>query len=261
MNTFSLEGKIMVITGGVEWMWRIPKPTFWRAPTENDIGCGFPRKSAIWESVDQWLYCSGYTVEERTENCFTIRYDYTADAMPGLSSSVTYRLCSSGELTVSCHYTGKAGRPQLPLFGLRFSTPMPVSQTQWLGLSGETYPDRFKGSAFGLHTEKPHISNYLVPQECSNHYQTVGFTLTQNDAILKVSQVDEPFSFSAIPYTPAQLQDAFHVEELPTPMRTVVTLCGSMRGVGGIDTWQTDVEPAYHVSAEVDHDFTFRMFL
>ncbi len=254
-------GPVSIVTGGEEWMWRIPKPTFWRAPTENDIGCGFPKKSAIWESVDQWLYCSGYTVQEQSPDCFTIRYDYTADAMPGLATSVTYRLRSTGEITVSCHYAGAAGRPQLPLFGLRFSTPLPVSQTQWLGLSGETYPDRYKGAAFGLHTETPHISNYLVPQECANHYGTVGFTLTQNGADLNIAQADAPFSFSALPYTPAQLQDAFHVEELPAPMRTVVTLCGAMRGVGGIDTWMTDVEPAYHVSAEEDLDFSFHIYL
>ena len=29
-----------------------------------------------------------------------------------------------------------------------------------------------------------------------------------------------------------------------------------MRGVGGINTWGADVEPAYHVSGEADHSLT-----
>ena len=49
------------------------------------------------------------------------------------------------------------------------------------------------------------------------------------------------------------------MEELPEPTRTVVTVCGKMRGVGGIDTWGTDVEPAYHISAEEDICFRFRI--
>ena len=52
-----------------------------------------------------------------------------------------------------------------------------------------------------------------------------------------------------------------HRDELPAPCRTVVTVCGKMRGVGGIDTWMTDVEPKYHVSAEEDIDFSFFIHL
>ena len=65
------------------------------------------------------------------------------------------------------------------------------------------------------------------------------------------------FHFSAIPYTPQQLEQAFHREELPKPNRTVITVCGAMRGVGGIDTWGNDVEATYHVSAEEDMEFCF----
>ena len=41
-------------------------------------------------------------------------------------------------------------------------------------------------------------------------------------------------------------------DELPTPCRTVVTICGAMRGVGGIDSWMTDVEEAWHVHSDED---------
>jgi len=40
----------------------------------------------------------------------------------------------------------------------------------------------------------------------------------------------------------------------------VVTVCGAMRGVGGIDTWGSDVESAYHVHADQDIEFSFRIF-
>jgi beta-galactosidase len=73
---------------------------------------------------------------------------------------------------------------------------------------------------------------------------------------LTLEMADRSFAFSAIPYTPQQLEQAAHREELPRPVRTVVTVCGAMRGVGGIDSWGADVEDPYHVSGERDHRFS-----
>ena len=245
--------------GNSQFLWRGPRPAYWRAPTENDIACGFPQKSAIWSAVDKYQTCTGNEVLQQSEERFTIRYTFTAAVMPDLRTEVTYSVDRSGNLDVSVAYHGGKDRPQLPLFGLRFATPKPIVETQWLGLSGETYPDRKKGGIFGLHSEIPHIANYLVPQECSNHENThYAKFLTETDALI-LEKKDEPFSFSAIPYSHEQLEQAFHVEELPDPVRTVVTVCSKMRGVGGIDTWGSDVEPAYHVSAEEDITLNFRI--
>ena len=43
----------------------------------------------------------------------------------------------------------------------------------------------------------------------------------------------------------------------PAPRRTVVSILGAMRGVGGIDSWGSDVEPAYHVPADEDIEYGF----
>jgi hypothetical protein len=58
-------------------------------------------------------------------------------------------------------------------------------------------------------------------------------------------------------YTSEELENALHQEELPPARRTVLCIFGEVRGVGGIDTWGSDVEPAYHISAEEDHEFSF----
>ena len=68
---------------------------------------------------------------------------------------------------------------------------------------------------------------------------------------------DKPFHFSAIPYTPHELENALHREELPVPRRTVVSVLGAMRGVGGIDSWGSDVEEDYHVLADKDIGYGF----
>ena len=78
---------------------------------------------------------------------------------------------------------------------------------------------------------------------------------------LALEKAEDPFFFSAVPYTPAQLQEAQHVWELPGHCRTVVTLASCMRGVGGIDSWGTDVEQAYRVSGKENHVLRFRTML
>ena len=150
----------------------------------------------------------------------------------------------------------------MPLFGLRFAAPVPVETVRWLGLSGETYPDRKKGGIFGWHQERPHIPAYLVPQECGCHMDTHVASLQMPDGTkLTLEMADAPFAFSAIPYTPQQLEQAAHLEELPQPVRTVVTIYGAMRGVGGIDSWGSDVESAYQVHGEQDMGFSFLIHL
>ena len=35
---------------GKEWLYRTPRPAFWRAVTDNDRGCGFAFRSAVWSA-------------------------------------------------------------------------------------------------------------------------------------------------------------------------------------------------------------------
>ena len=174
---------------------------------------------------------------------------------------MTYSVLSTGRVKVEVCCPGRPGRPQLPLFGFRFSTPVPVKTVHWLGLSGETYPDRKSGGIFGWHRESPHIPDYLVPQECGCHTDTqkVSLQMAGGEELI-LQRTDVPFAFSAIPYTPGQLEQAMHREELPQPVRTVITVCGAMRGVGGIDSWGSDVEAAYQISAEKELYCSFEMF-
>ena len=60
-----------------------------------------------------------------------------------------------------------------------------------------------------------------------------------------------------LPYTAQELQNADHREQLSNTGRTVVTVMG----VGGIDSWGADVEPAYRLSAEENHRLEFAIQL
>lgn len=211
--SYAQSGPVSLAGGGREWLWRAPRPAYWRAPTENDVGNGFTANSSIWAAADAWQVCQGWEILANSPEAVSIRYTYTAPALPGLNTKVTYAVDDTGLLTVEARYFGGQGLPELPLFGLRFETPEPMESVEWLGLSGETYPDRKKGGVYGWHRE--------APQECGCHVDTRAVIL----------------------------------------LCTVVTVCGAMRGVGGINSWGSNVENAFCISGEADRGFFFHLRL
>ena len=272
--SYSEHGMVSLVYDGLEWIYRPGKPAFWRASTENDKGNGFPVRSAVWCGADQFIRCTGWHTEE-SRSQVRITYDYAACTVPQTQVSVTYTVDAGGTVRVRCHYRGQKGLPQLPLFGLRFTVPFVADNVRWQGRRGETYPDRKKGGAFGIWESPVGKPDYLVPQEYGCHADTHWVKLYgpadgagtafagesgaagQRSRCLEISMEEKPFYFSAIPYTPQELESALHREELPAPRRTVVSILGAMRGVGGIDSWGSDVEPAYHVPADEDIEYGF----
>ena len=249
--------------GDTEWIWRAPRPALWRAPTENDRGCGFPVASAAWMAADAYPKLEGWTTAREPDGSVRITYTFRFPTVPGASADLCYTVTGSA-LRVDARYHGTENAPELPLFGVRFATVQPAARVSWTGLSGETYPDRYKGAKFGAWSETPHIPAYLVPQDCGVHMGTHTLTVHQQGpacrttAALTLRMADgRPFAFSALPYTPHQLESAAHADELPAPAHTILTVMGPVRGVGGIDSWGTDVEPACRVSGRQDHAVSF----
>ncbi len=59
-------GPASLKVNGTEWLWRAPRPAFWRASTDNDRGCGFPLRAAAWMAADVFLRKEGCTVLEKS---------------------------------------------------------------------------------------------------------------------------------------------------------------------------------------------------
>lgn len=275
-----------------EWLYRPIYPTYWRATTDNDRGNGFNNTSAVWLGADMFPKCTGIdlTVDDHHfeqlpiapyNNQFNndefadqavIKFTYeTATApAPVAKAEVAYEVHGDGTIKVTAHYFGQKGLPELPVFGLRMIMPTMATSFDYQGLSGETYPDRMAGGLPGnWHVNGLPVTPYLTPQEMGMHMQTRQLMITrdrtQNNAdhdhtpfTLGISQADQPFNFSLLPYTAEELENATHLEELPLKRRTVLVIAGAVRGVGGIDSWGADVEEQYHLPADRDYQFSFK---
>lgn len=282
LESLSMDGK--------EWLYRVPKPTFWRAITDNDRGNGFPLRSGMWLSADMFIKCTDISVfvdknqiclplapqnnsysEQEKADQVKIIYTYQTITVPSTTVEVAYQVTACGDIEVEVHYNGKAGLPELPLFGMRFIMPTKAVTYRYKGLSGETYPDRMAGGVPGIYeVEGLPVTKYMVPQDCNVHMKTKWLEIyrntTQDNTNLKTevygirfSAVEKEFAFSCIPYTAEELENATHHEELPLARRTVVSILGAVRGVGGINSWGADVEPEWHINAEKDICYRFKI--
>ena len=112
------------------------------------------------------------------------------------------------------------------------------------------------------------LTPYLVPQECGMRMDTEWLEITRHTSLdnsrtdssaqtLRIEKNDKAFAFSCLPYTASEIENATHHEELPPARRTVLCVYGAVRGVGGIDSWGSDVEDDYRISAEKDIHYSF----
>ena len=65
-------------------------------------------------------------------------------------------------------------------------------------------------------------------------------------------------NFSALPYTPHELEAAAHPYELPPVHYTVVRVSSHQMGIGGDDSWGAKVHPEYLTDVSSPMKFTFR---
>ena len=288
--SYASGGMESLVTGGKEWLYRAPKPTFWRAVTDNDRGSRFPIKSGMWLSADTFISClqtvvavdgkeipfpiapenNKYTDQEKAQKV-KITYTYETITCPSTQITVSYEVEGNGVIRVEVHYYGRKGLPQLPVLGLRFLMPTCGDKYIYEGLSGETYPDRKAGGIPGVYEiEGLPVTPYLVPQDCGMHMDTKWVEVYRSSVLdnrnrkeeltaLRFEAEEEGFAFSCLPYTALELESATHQEELPAARRTVLCIYGAVRGVGGIDSWGADVEPAYQIDAEQDISYSFRI--
>ncbi len=250
-------GIVSLVYDDYEWLYRESKPTYWRAVTENDTANGFTTQSGIWNLADKYATQKSFALDDSKENELTVSYVF--DTLAGTESHAAYTVYSDGTIKVKSTLKGNKSLAQLPLFGMRFITHDAISHYDYVGYSGETYPDRYKGGSFGEHKNNL-VKNtaYLVPQENGCHmYNHMLSLIAENKKTLNVVMGKKPFQFNVLPNTAEELENATHHYELPDTGRTVVSILAEMRGVGGIDTWGSDVEEAYHVRTEEDIELEF----
>lgn len=252
---------------GKEMIEKIPMPNFWRAPVDNDNGSMAPARYAQWKIASMYIshrnggmFDNVPTKVEEKDNTVKITYTYFMPTTPSSKCEVSYTVFGDGTIETKLMYDPVEGLPDMPEFGMMFQFDADYDNLTWYGMGpDETYADRRHGAKLGIYSNKvaDNMAKYLVPQECGNKVGVRYARLVDAKGRGILFEGDE-LSFSALPYTPHELENAAHVYELPQVHHTIVRVAMAQMGVGGDDSWGSWVHPEYHIDVTKPLEFTFR---
>ena len=252
---------------GKEMIEKIPMPNFWRAPVDNDNGSMAPARYAQWKIASMYIshrnggmFDNVPTKVEEKDNTVTVTYTYFMPTTPASKCQVAYTVFGDGTIETKLMYDPVEGLQDMPEFGMMFWFNADYDNLTWYGMGPEeTYADRRHGAKLGIYSNKvaDNMAKYLVPQECGNKVGVRYARLVDAKGRGMMFEGDE-LSFSALPYTPHELENAAHVYELPQVHHTIVRVALAQMGVGGDDSWGSWVHPEYHIDVTKPLEFTFR---
>ena len=259
-------GLVSYQVGGIEYLGDMLRPNFWRAPTDNDNGNKMAFRDGVWRNAGRFAKCVGHE-GKLLEHCAQISYKLQLATLPVEAYvTLTYSVYPSGQIQVDLDYTKAEGLPELPEFGVLMPLKSHFSDLDYYGRgSYANYPDRKDGYKLGFYSTSTvdEFELYLKPQESGNHCDTRYFILRddKSDHGMIFSCVNKPFNFSALPWSPTQIEEARHPFELPDINYTYVKLNSAMMGIGGDDSWGAPVLDQYKVPNQDLHlSFVFQGF-
>ena len=258
---------------GKEMIEAIPKPNFWRAPTDNDCGNLMGMRYGQWKIASMYLshkdfrkgpYGPGNVPEvEVNEKTVKVTYTYLMPTTPTSECRLSYEVFGDGRVKTTLIYEPVKELGDMPEFGVIFKFNADYDRVEWYGLGEtETYSDRKKGAKLGIYANKvaDNMARYMVPQECGAKEEVRWAKVTDRKGRGMLFEMDEhngPMMFSALPYTPHEMENAMHPYELPEVHYTVVRVAKNQMGVGGDDSWGARTHEEYLLKTDKKMEFSF----
>ena len=258
---------------GKEMIEAIPKPNFWRAPTDNDCGNLMGMRYGQWKIASMYLshkdfrkgpYGPGNVPEvEVNEKTVKVTYTYLMPTTPTSECRLSYEVFGDGRVKTTLTYDPVKELEDMPEFGVIFKFNADYDRVEWYGLGEtETYSDRKKGAKLGIYANKvaDNMARYMVPQECGAKEEVRWAKVTDRKGRGMLFEMDEnngPMMFSALPYTPHEMENAMHPYELPEVHYTVVRVAKDQMGVGGDDSWGARTHEEYLLKTDKKMEFSF----
>jgi beta-galactosidase len=252
------------VDGGRELLGGPVRPNFWHAPTANERGWGGPFEDGTW------LLASRYTrvgpdatdpvVTVHDDGSVTAVYRYVLPVEPATVCELAYRVDQAGRIEVTQTMELTEGQPELPEFGTLITTSADFDRWRWYGEGPEEcYVDRRSGARLGVYETgvQNALTPYLRPQEAGSRTAVRWAEVTDARGAGMRVDAENGMEFSALPWTPDEIEAAAHPNELPPIQRTVLRPALMRRGVGGDDSWGARTLPEYRLPTNGTLRFRF----
>ena len=190
----------------------------------------------------------------------TVTFLYHLPTRPVTSCTVAYTVFGDGTVETSLSYDPVKELGDMPEFGMILKMNADYDHVEWYGMGpAETYTDRCEGAKLGIYKNKvtDNVARYMVPQECGNKVGVRWAKVTDRRGRGLMFEGDS-MSFSALPWTPHEMENARHPYELPEVHYTVVRAAMQQIGIAGDDSWGARPLPEYLLDISKKMAFTFR---
>jgi len=257
--------------GGVEMLRERPMPCFWRAPNDNDRANAMPARYGQWKLASQYAALAGKesllmgeaaVSAAREADRAVITCHYQLPTRPASRCRVRYAVTANGAVEVTLCYDPVQGLEDMPAFGMLLKMDADYDRLQWYGEGPEeTYADRRRGAKLDVYRGlvQDQMARYLRPQETGNKtgVRWARVTDARGRGLAFRAAPGCAMEFSALPYTPFELENASHPNELPPVHSTVIRANLAQMGIAGDNTWGARTHPEYLLPAGEALSFTF----
>jgi hypothetical protein len=212
----------------------------WRPPTDNDNATfGDERLVHRWDRRGRPIPETSGTRDPLVEvrQSGVVAGSFRIAAGPGLSLRVTWLVGPDGDIGFEIAPAMDLDLPPLLRLGIDLELRVGYARIDWFGPGPlETYPDRVGGLEVARHSASvaEQFFAYARPQETGNHTRLRWLQLSAADGghppILAVG--DPLFDGAALPYRPAEIESAEHLNELPSVTVTALRLDIAHSGLG-----------------------------
>jgi beta-galactosidase len=236
------------------------RPSFWRAPTDNDRGYGMEKKFGAWRTVGRAWKPAGVSVTRPSPREVKIVASGPLPAVGG-TYTLAHRVLASGDVLVEADYAPAANTkaPNLARFGLQMTAPAGFEHLRWYGYGPhETYSDRCDARVDVYEgTVAEQAFSYTEPGETGNKAGVRWVTLCDKRGVGLLAVGQPLLSVNALHHTTEDLMSCMHPWEMPLRQEVTLNLDLAQMGVGGDNSWGAMQHPEFLLPASQAYRYAF----
>ncbi|MDA3927654.1 MAG: DUF4981 domain-containing protein [Prolixibacteraceae bacterium] len=224
-----------------------PRPTFWRATTDNDYGLRMQNVAGLWKEVSENLPNASSVKAKQVGNAVEVNVVYKLDSVNSTWNS-TYTIMGNGAIKVENELVNSDDKTKvIPRVGMKMQMPVEYTQLEYFGRGPwENYSDR-NSSTFVGHYKSTVAEQYVPhirPQENGHKTDVRWLALSNNngngllvvaDSLIEFNVLNNPVEdFDA---GPDKNKNLMHHNDIKPKAWVELHIDYKMIGVSGDDSW------------------------
>lgn len=254
ISDFTYQGKKLLESG--------PKPDFWRAPTDSDLGFYSASEYDTWRYAGADRTVSNVTINKINDSIVEIAVQSKLPTITESSYQQKFVVYGTGDIKITSTLTPGSNLPEIPVIGNSLTLPKEFSNVAWYGKGpDENYIDRQSGYEIGIYkkTVDDFFIDYIKTQETGNRIGTRWVSLTNDNGVGLLAKTEVPIEFSALYYTAEELTNVMHSYQLGEKENITLRLNQRQMGLGGDNSWGAKPFTAYLNPSDKTYEYSFTL--